>query len=201
MLVWLLIKGVGASRSLSPPFQALRQISDVTLGRSCSMLLPCSPCPGYNQFLRIDAMLNSQTSVKLNSLHAERILAAVRKCRSWGRGRACLLPDSAPRRVIAARSRRCCHQSQQWYLALILNRKVHGSALEMAGMVLTRSLLSICQYGWEVHPMDFFFFFGRGKKILFGKATFSLLCLRVWNSRNNMPGTCREQRAEKSLLC
>ena len=89
----------------------------------------------------------------------------------WGRGRACLLPDSAPRRVIAARSRRCCHPSQKCYLALILNWKVHESAFEMAGMVLTRSLLSICQYGWEVHPMDFFFF-GWGKRSSLGKQPF-----------------------------
>lgn len=81
----------------------------------------------------------------------------------WRRGRACLLLDSAPRRAITA-SCRCCHPLQQWYLALILIWNVHGSAFEMAGVVLTRSLLSICLYGWEVHPMDHFFFLDDGNR-------------------------------------
>lgn len=121
----------------------------------------------------------------------------------WGRGMACLLPDSAPRRAITAGSHRCCHPSQQWNLALVINWRVHRSAFEMAEMVPARGLLSICQYGWEVRPVDyfFFFFFGWGKNILFEKAAFSWFCPHVWDSCNNMPGTCREQRAEKSLLC
>lgn len=85
-MVLLLIKGVGASRSTSTPFQALQQISDVTLGRS-GVFLTCSPQPGYNQFLRIDAILNSQAPVKLNSLHAERVLAAVRERSSMEKGK------------------------------------------------------------------------------------------------------------------
>lgn len=90
MSVWLLIKGVGANRSISPPFQTLQQINDVTLGRSPGMFLPCSPWPGYNQFLRIDAILNSQASVKLNSLYVKRVLAAVRECSSVGKGQGLL---------------------------------------------------------------------------------------------------------------
>lgn len=86
-MVLLLIKGVGASRSTSTPFQALQQISDVTLGRSPGVFLTCSPQPGYNQFLRIDAILNSQAPVKLNSLHAERVLAAVRERSSMEKGK------------------------------------------------------------------------------------------------------------------
>lgn len=164
------------------------------------MFLPCSPWPGYNQFLRIDAILNSQPSVKLNSLHAERVLAAAGERSSVGKGHGLPVPDPAPRRAIAARSRRCCHPSQQWNLTFIIIWKVHGSAFEMAGTVLARGFLSICQYGWEVHEMDYFFF-GWGKNILFEKATFSLFCLYVWDNCNNMAGTCRQQRGEKSLLC
>lgn len=50
------------------------------------MFLPCFPQTGYNQFLRIDAIVNSEASVKLNSLHAERVLAAAGECSSAGKG-------------------------------------------------------------------------------------------------------------------
>lgn len=45
-------------------------------------------------------------------------------------------------------------------------------AFEMAGVVLTRRLLSICQYGWEVHPMDHFFFLDDGNRSSSGKQPF-----------------------------
>lgn len=168
------------------------------------MFLPCSPWSGYNQFLRIDAILNSQPSVKLNSLHAERVLAAVRECSSAGKG------QGLPAAWFSSSQSDGCQESEVLPSVAAMvpctNPKLESAwrckAFEVAGTVLTRSLLSICQYELEVHPMDFFIFlfFGWAKKILFGKVTFPLVCLPVWNNCNNMPGTCREQMVEKSPL-
>lgn len=79
--------------------------------------------------------------------------------------------------------------------------KVHGSALEMVGMVLIKSLLSILQYKWEVQPMAcFYFYLGRGKMVIFWKPTFSLFA-SMCGTAVAMSDICREQRAVKSLLC
>lgn len=51
--------------------------------------------------------------------------------------------------------------------------KVCGSALEMVGMVLTKSLLSVLQYRWEVHTMaDFIFISAEAKWSSLGNQLF-----------------------------
>lgn len=120
----------------------------------------------------------------------------------WRRGRACLLLDSAPHRAIAAGCR-CCHPLQQWYLALILIWNVHGSCI-WDGWGGPNQEVALHLPIWMGSPSNgSFFFFGWWKQILFRKATFSLFCLCVWNSCNNMPDTCREQKGgwRNSLLC
>lgn len=58
----------------------------------------------------------------------------------WGRGRAYLLPGPSSCRAISARSHRCCHLSQQWHLALILNWKF----MEMRWRLLAWSWSRVC---------------------------------------------------------